>query len=63
MKMNKMLTLVCGLALGSHLAAQQPRYELIWQEDFNGSTFDGPKFPVEMQTGADTCRMNLLCTK
>ena len=26
MKMNKMLTLVCGLALGSHLAAQQPRY-------------------------------------
>ena len=40
MKMNKMLTLVCGLALGSHLAAQQPRYELIWQEDFNGSTFD-----------------------
>lgn len=56
MKMNKMLTLVCGLALGSHLAAQQPRYELIWQEDFNGSTFDEKYWTKIPRGNADWCR-------
>lgn len=53
MKTKKIWAALCGCCLALASQAQEARYELIWEDHFNGNTFDGEYWSKIPRGGAD----------
>ena len=53
MKARKILAALCGCCLTLAAQAQQAEYDLIWEDNFNGKTFDERYWSKIPRGGAD----------